>query len=212
MARSSSPKGGTGGGEVGHVGPATFDMGRDDDERRPPAARGSTPAGSPVGSGRRSRRRNHHHCGAVGVHFGCAAGDGRGREADVRCACAECLRFGNHGWWPRLATRRSSVYAFNSPPAMFLNAAPMSSEVLANGVPADRRFTSVMFQPGMVSVLTSCMVVPPACGAGSIPCSMRAGSKIDVAGRGRGWSVVESRRDLTPGAGVSTIRCGRRSR
>jgi len=28
------------------------------------------------------------------------------------------------------------------------------------------------------------------------PLQYRAGSKIDVAGRGRGWSVVESRRDL----------------
>ena len=36
----------------------------------------------------------------------------------------------------------------------------VTSEVLCpDGVPADGPFTSVMFQPGMVSVLTSCMVV-----------------------------------------------------
>jgi hypothetical protein len=52
--------------------------------------------------------------------------------------------------------------------------------------PLTSPFTSVMFQPGMVSVLTSCMVVLSGLWGTIDPEQYRAGAKVVVAGRGRG--------------------------
>ena len=53
-------------------------------------------------------------------------------------------------------------------------------------LPLTSPFTSVMFQPGMVSVLTSCMLVLSGLWGTIDPEQYRASAKVVVAGRGRG--------------------------
>ena len=92
------------------------------------------------------------------------------------------------GWWPRPRLGEQFGVGLQLATGHVLErSTDVCVEVLCpDGVPADGSFTSVMFQPGMVSVLTSCMVVLSSLWGTIDPEQYRASAKVVVAGRGRG--------------------------